>query len=101
MKIKKSENNKLFYQYISFLGSMKERSKTLQGDNSKTKREALDLEVKQYQKNNILNKELLAAKVLAMSVDPEIPEEIKDNDPLFGDVYYLEHYWDNIDVTDY
>ena len=36
---------------------MKERSKTLQGDDSKTKREALDLEVKQYQKNNILNKE--------------------------------------------
>ena len=99
MKIKKSENNKLFYEYISFLGSMKERSKTLQGDDSKTKREALDLEVKQYQKNNILNKELLAAKVLAMSVDPEIPEEIKENDSLRYR-FYLDHYWDNIDVTD-
>ena len=99
MKIKKSKNNKLFYEYISFLGSMKERAKTLQGDDSKDKREALDLEVKQYQKNNILNKELLAAKVLAMSVDPEIPEEIKDNDSLRYR-FYLDHYWDNIDVTD-
>ena len=100
MKVLKSENNKVFYDYIRFLGSMKEKAMSLQGENNEKKRNALDLEVKNYQKNNITsNKNLLAAKVLAMSIEPDIPDEIKDIDSLRYR-YYLEHYWDNIDVTD-
>ena len=100
MKVVKSENNKVFYNYIMFLGSMKNKAMSLQGENNEKKRNALDLEVKNYQRNNITNnKNLLAAKVLAMSIDPEIPEEIKENDSLKYR-YYLNHYWDNIDVTD-
>ena len=65
MKVIKSENNKVFYDYIMFLGSMKNKAMSLQGENNEKKRNALDLEVKNYQKNNILNnKKLLAAKVL-------------------------------------
>ena len=100
MKVVKSENNKVFYDYIMFLGSMKNKAMSLQSENSEKKRNALDLEVKNYQRENITNnKNLLAAKVLAMSIDPEIPEEIKENDSLKYR-YYLNHYWDNIDVTD-
>ena len=83
MKVVKSENNKVFYDYIMFLGSMKNKAMSLQGENNEKKRNELDLEVKSYQKNNITNnKNLLAAKVLAMSIDPDIPDEIKENDSL-------------------
>ena len=34
-----------------------------------------------------------------MSIDPEIPESIINNDSLRYR-YYLDHYWDHIDVTD-
>jgi len=100
MKVIKSENNKVFYDYIMFLGSMKSKAMSLQGEKNDKKRSDLDLEVKNYQKNKIINnKNLLATKVLAMSIDPDIPEEIKENDSLKYR-YYLDHYWDNIDVTD-
>ena len=98
MKVIKSENNKLFYDYIRFLGSMKQKASTLKPDNE-LQRQELDSLVKSYQKNNILNKELLSAKVLAMSVEPTIPNEISSNDSLRYR-FFLEHYWDHIDVTD-
>ena len=75
MKVIKSENNKVFYEYIMFLGSMKSKAMSLQGEKNDKKRSDLDLEVKNYQKNKIINnKNLLATKVLAMSIDPDIPE---------------------------
>ena len=66
MKVVKSENNKVFYDYIMFLGSMKSKAMSLQGEINDKKRCALDLEVKNYQRDNITNnKNLLAAKILA------------------------------------
>lgn len=98
MKVLKSENNQLFYEYIRFLGSMKERASKIEGNDNK--RSELDLLVKDFQKNKILNnQDKLAAKVLAMSIEPIIPDEIKDNDSLKYR-FFLDHYWDNIDVTD-
>jgi hypothetical protein len=55
MKVIKSENNKVFYDYIMFLRSMKNKAMSLQGENNEKKRNTLDLEVKNYQKNNIIN----------------------------------------------
>ena len=64
MKVIKSENNKLFYDYIRFLGSMKQKASALNPDNE-LQRQELDSLVKSYQKNNILNKELLSAKAVS------------------------------------
>ena len=98
MKVLKSENNQLFYEYIRFLGSMKEKASKIEGNDNK--RSELDLLVKNFQKNKILNnQDKLAAKVLAMSIEPILPDEIKDNDSLKYR-FFLNHYWDNIDVTD-
>ena len=100
MKVIKSKNNKIFYDYIRFLGSMKEKMMLISPEKQSEKREELDILVKKFQKDNILaNQNILGAKVLAMSIDPEIPENIINNDSLRYR-YYLEHYWDNIDVTD-
>ena len=33
-----------------------------------------------------------------MSIEPIIPDEIKDNDSL--NIDFFNHYWDNIDVTE-
>ena len=99
MKVIKSENNKIFFNYIRFLGSMKEKMMSISSEKQQEKREELDVLVKNYQKENILaNNNLLGAKVLAMSIDPEIPESINENDSLRYR-YYLDHYWDHIDVT--
>ena len=80
MKVLKSENNKIFYDYIRFLGSMKEKASNLKQDDV-NEREELDLMVKNFQNDHIFkNLDFLAAKVLAMSIDPTIPKEIQ-NDP--------------------
>ena len=48
MKVLKSENNQLFYEYIRFLGSMKEKAFKIEGNDNK--RSELDLLVKNFQK---------------------------------------------------
>jgi peroxiredoxin len=98
MVVKKSKNNKLFYGYIKFLGDKKLEANSLNGDKEKMKK--IDLEVKEYQKTNLFNNpDLFAAKVLAMSVDRPLPEDIRNNDTLRYH-FMLKHYWENIDVTD-
>ena len=100
MNVKKSENNKVFYDYIRFLGDKKKEAGMLQGAKNKDKMAALDKEVKTYQKEQIFDQNhLFGAKVLAMSIDPIIPQEFQSNDTLKYR-YFLAHYWDNIDVTD-
>ena len=72
----------------------------LQGAKNKDKMAALDKEVKTYQKEQIFDQShLFGAKVLAMSIDPIIPAAYQSNDTLRYR-YFLDHYWDNIDVTD-
>ena len=78
---------------------MKEKASNLKQDDV-DEREELDLMVKNFQNDHIFkNIDFLAAKVLAMSIDPTIPNEIQKNDSLRYR-FYLDHYWDNIDVTD-
>ena len=100
MNVKKSENNKVFYNYINYLGTKKKEAAMLQGAKNKDKMAALDKEVKTYQKEQIFDQShLFGAKVLAMSIDPIIPADYQSNDTLRYR-YFLDHYWDNIDVTD-
>ncbi len=114
MKVIKSKENKVFYDYIHFINLKKPEAKKIAEakaklDTKKDKKKikeleqkgkSLDLEVKSYQKKLAKeNKDLLVGKILNMSIDPEIPTNIKENDTLRYK-YYKKHYWDNIDLSD-
>lgn len=114
MKVIKSKENKIFYDYISFINVKKPEAKLLGQAKAKldpikdkkkieelnTQGTALDLEVKSYQKKLATeNIDLLIGRILSMSIDPDIPEEIKSNDTLRYK-YYKAHFWDNIMLED-
>ncbi len=100
MRVIKSENNKIFYSYITFLNEKKKIAQEYQANKETDKLAALDKEVKAFQQKIVFeNKNKLGAKILAMSIDPIVPDELKSNDTLRYR-FFLDHYWDNIDVTD-
>ncbi|MCB9197144.1 MAG: DUF5106 domain-containing protein [Flavobacteriales bacterium] len=112
MKVKKSLENQVFYQYVSYINEMKPKSQKLIDekkalDEKKDKKRieeintelnTMDKQVKQFQKDLVeQHKGLLVSKILKMSIDVEIPEGL--NDTLKGE-YLRDHYWDNTDLTD-
>jgi len=112
MKIKKSDENKVFYAYINFINEkrmagegLRAEIEKLDEDLDKNKIEILreklqgyDKEVKAYQQNLVKEHDgKLIAKILKMSIDIKIPEEL--NDTLKG-AYLRDHYWENVDITD-
>ena len=98
MKVKKSVNNKIFYDYIKFINQKKNEAKDKKDDKELMSR--LDKEVKAYQNKLVAeNKDLLVGKLINMSIDPIIPETIIKNDTLRYK-YYKAHYWDNVDLSD-
>ena len=117
MNVKKSVENKLFYNYIKVIGDKRmERDvldkqkdaatdeEALASINSKIKK--LDEDVLAFQKKFVSeNADRLAGKIIKMSMEIEVPEPPKDEngnitDSLFQRNYYIEHYWDNYDLTD-
>lgn len=116
MKVKGSEENKIFYEYQTFMASkqkqiepLREQLKKVKAkDSTKTiqdKITAIDEEVKSYRNN--LQKEhpkSFVAKLMKAMQDPEIPEApILANgkkDSTFAYRYYKAHFWDNIDFSD-
>lgn len=118
MKVKKSEENRVFLDYIKFIGPKKTETTSLIDQRSKlksddpkykeltTKIDALNKEVIDYQ-NNLMaaNKTLLVSKVVKMSMDidiPEAPVDAKGNiiDSNFKFNYFRAHFWDHIDLND-
>lgn len=100
MKVKKSIENIVFYDYIQFINSKKQEAEILKKQNNTEELKKLDAKVKDYQKKLVAeNSNLLISKILNMSIEPEIPEKYSNNDTLRYK-YYVSHYWDNIDVTD-
>ena len=100
MKVKKSIENKLFYGYIQFINQKKKQAESFKKTGEKDKLEAIDNEVKAYQRKIVSeNKDKLIGKILNMSIDPVIPDEIIENDTLKYK-FYLNHFWDNIDLGD-
>lgn len=119
MKVKKSDENKIFVDYMAFMKEKrglamqykKERSKLKKSETDK--KEALDkkiraigLEVSDYQMKiiNAHPKELIG-KVINMSKDVKIPDAPVDAsgnkiDSNFQYHYFRKHYFDNIDLTD-
>jgi thiol-disulfide isomerase/thioredoxin len=118
MKVKKSEENKIFYDYMKFLGVKRGEAGKLSDEKGKLKKddpnykvltdkiEAISKEVIDYQKNLIsTNPTKMVGKIVKMGMDIEIPEAPVDAngkkiDSLFAYHYYRDHYFDNIDLKD-
>ncbi len=114
MNIVKSKENKIFYDYINYINKKKPEAKLVSEAKAKLnpkkdkkkvaeleeKLASIDKEVKSYQKKLVAeNKDLLIGRILNMSIDPEIPADIQQNDTLRYK-YYKKHYWDNIMLAD-
>jgi thiol-disulfide isomerase/thioredoxin len=118
MKVKKSEENKIFIDYIKFLGAQKTKANSLvekrknhnEGDDQyKLITEQVDgvsKEVLAYQKNLIqMNPTKLVSKIVNISLEIEVPEPPKDEsgkilDSNFRYHYYRDHFFDNVDLKD-
>lgn len=118
MKVKKSEENRIFIDYIKFIGPKKTESAKLSEDRAKlkdsdpaykelsTKIDAINKEVVTYQNGLIeAHNGMLVSKIVKMSMDVEIPDAPVDEkgniiDSNFRFNYFRAHYWDNIDLQD-
>lgn len=117
-KVKKSEENKVFYPYIKLINSKRKQaaawSKEREGHEEgsamyKSLSERISSttkEVEDYQANIVkTNAGMLVAGVVKMSMDVKIPDAPIDEagniiDSNFRFLYYREHYFDNIDLKD-
>lgn len=118
MNVKKSEDNRVFYDYMRFLKTQREKANKLSEERSKLSKEdekytgltekikAISKEVVSYQKELVKNNEgKLVSKIVKMGIDIEVPEapvdaDGKKIDSLFAYHYYRDHYFDNIDFND-
>ena len=92
MKVKKSEENKVFYNYIQFINEKKNQAEVFKAAGNNDELAKLDKEVKDFQKKIVIeNGSKLIGKILNMSIDPVIPEAFQKNDTLKYQ-FYLEHF---------
>jgi len=112
MKVEQSKNNTIMYDYVHYLAGKKERRQELvkeseekEGDEKATAKlkeeySALNQEVLKYQKKVISeNPNQFAAHEIRMSLDPEVPEALKE-DREKGYYWFKKHYFDNMDLND-
>lgn len=119
MVVKKSDENKLFFDYVNFMQEntakarklSKEKATLGEGQEARKKEISEELNnmseaVVSFQKQLVQeNPETLVAKVVKMSTDVEVPEAPKNKDGSLKDStfkyrYFRDHYFDNIDLTD-
>jgi len=118
MKVKKSEENILFYNYMNFLSVKRTDANKLSEEREKLKKEdanfkvitekidVISKEVVAYQKNLIAtNSTKMVAKIIKMGMEVEIPEAPRNAngkmiDTLFAYHYYRDHFFDNVDLKD-
>lgn len=117
MKVKGSEENKIFFDYQHFIAKEQKLVEPLREEYKKIKNNkdsakllqdkmsAIDKEVKAY-KNTVVssNPKMFVSKLLKATDEPEIPEApmMADGkkDTLFAYHYYKAHFWDNFDFSD-
>jgi thiol-disulfide isomerase/thioredoxin len=118
MKINKSANNQVFYEYISRFNQYQEQlNRVKQAQLTVTPNSvAYDsltrlsnqfyADYVAYQKNLVENnKGLLIADMVYMSMDVELPDAPRDangiiTDSLYVYNYFMKHYWDHFDLKD-
>jgi thiol-disulfide isomerase/thioredoxin len=116
--VKKSEENKVFVDYVKFITKQKSASSDLikkreafKKEESEFKKitddlEAISKSVIAYQ-NDVVKKHdsKFVSKVIKMSLEIDVPEAPRDEkgiliDSTFSYRYYRDHYFDNIDLRD-
>lgn len=117
MKVKGSNDNELFYQYLNWISvkgkqleKLRKDLELAKGDEVKTKtirdsQIALDKSVKEYKDKFIVaNPDLLLTKIFNAGWEPEIPEiPLLPNgrkDSTFAYLYFKSHYFDKFDMKD-
>lgn len=118
MKVKKSEENKVFNEYVKFISAKKGESQKYIDERIKLKEsdpkykpltttiDSLTKILTDYQKNLIASHPTkFVSKIVKMSMDIDIPEAPKDAkgnviDSFYRFKYFKEHYWDNVDFKD-
>lgn len=118
MKVKKSEENKIFIAYIQYIQNNRKLATTLSDELTKAGRnsaqgrvlsariDSITAAVTAYQNNLIAtNPTKLVSKIIKMSMDVHVPEAPRNEkgqiiDSNFRYKYFRQHYWDNTDLTD-
>ncbi len=115
LKVKESQENQLFLDYIRFLNDRKAEGDALRAQMERAsdpiaqgglraQMEGLDKQVKDYQAALIANNQgTLAASLVRMSMAVELPEPRKADgtlDSAAAYYQYRDHFWDNFDLTD-
>ena len=113
VKIKNSPENEAFYQYMRKMNSLQPKLQQLaeqkQQETSEKKKKKLQEqidetadELKSFRDDFVKeNEDLFIAKVMKASIEPQVPEEVKNSsDSTAQYKYYKKHYFDNIDMTD-
>jgi len=119
MKVVKSQQNKVFMEYVKFLSSNTENAKKMSAEKEALAEEdaegrkamddkinSLSKKVKDYQKSLVeANKGTFVSNLIYMSSDVEIPDSPKNPDGTFVDKefgykYFRDHYWDHVDFND-
>lgn len=116
MKVKGSQDNALFYEYLKFIGQKSKEMEPLKAEMDKAKTEKEKKVVQE--KMEALNKEVVGmkttfmtdhpdafmTKVFKTSQEPEVPQPPKNPDGTIDSTfqfrYYKAHFFDNIDMTD-
>ena len=115
--VKKSENNRVFFEYIRYINEKRKSREPLDlclNDTTKTedqKKPCMDSlkkmneEVIAYQKKLIESQpNLLVAKLIKMTMEISVPDApvtmTDDEKKKFTYYYYRQHYWDNVDLSD-
>ncbi len=117
IKVKKSVENKIFFEYIAFLSKQsKAKQPLIEQSQSETitekkKKEineqikVIDLAVIEYQKELVKkHKDKYVGRLVKMSMEPNnseiiVPEGVKDS-AMYKYMYYRNHYFDNINLKD-
>jgi len=116
LKIKGSEENKTFYEYLRFMGEQRQAIEALQtqgkDEKNKKKKEKLTNKIKnlntairQYQTDYVSkHKGWLSAAMLKASTETDAPDSNKkmteEEESQYRMQYYKKHYFDNLDFSD-
>lgn len=114
MKVKGSDDNESFYEYLKYLSAQRPEADTLRAQMGRAKTKAdstaisaklteIDTRVKKYQRTFIdKHPNDVGGKIVKASIDPESPEFKGDDVETQRKRYYWYrgHYFDNIDLSD-
>jgi len=116
MKVKGSDDNTTFYEYLRFLNKQRPEMDTLRAQFGRMRSNVkdstrivqtmtdIDKQVKKYQNELAVKKTgTMTAKIIKASLEPEVPEfdgKTDDEKLMKRRNWYREHFFDNADIAD-